>query len=250
MNRFSIRCLLTSSLVLLALARRFTENLIIEPECAPAIRSIERNIMPIWNYRFSIARAAASAFLLAGLPAGTRAGRIVGPSHSKAAAMPAACVVGDDLAEGDALYNKALGQMDKALDSYNRALAIYQKLNNDKGIADIFQNVGLIYHAQKLDEKALENMSRALAINQKLNRQSGVADSYYNMGLSYYALNQHDKALDSYNRGLDIYRKLDNQRYIADSCQNLSLVYGKLGQEDKAKEFRDRAEEIYKKVGR
>jgi tetratricopeptide (TPR) repeat protein len=69
--------------------------------------------------------------------------------------------------------------------------------------------MGLVYHSQGQEQKALDSYSRALEIYQKLDNQRYIADTFDNMGIAYHGLGQEDKAKDFHNRAQAIYQKLD-----------------------------------------
>ncbi len=89
----------------------------------------------------------------------------------------------------EALRIKGIGQYytdlpDSALNRYYDALAIYEKLNDERGVAKVYNNIGNLY--QMIDyDKALENFSKAEVIAEKYRDTNLIASLSLNIGNIY-----------------------------------------------------------------
>jgi len=109
---------------------------------------------------------------------------------------------------------------DKALESQEQALAIWQDLKDqagkDKariesqtGEATTFNSIGLVYRAQERYDEALNSYQQALAIWQQLEDKTWEVIILNNIGRVYEAQRGYVKALESYQQALDIVQEMD-----------------------------------------
>jgi protein O-mannosyl-transferase len=139
-----------------------------------------------------------------------------------------------------------LGQLDRALDDYNTAIAL------DPSSTDAYNNRGLSLDEMGLREKARADFEKAIALNPRnylaynnlgvsygkdglyqrsidyflkaISIHPQYADSYCNLGLSYFNRNQYDRALENYNKAIDL-----KQNFVMAYLDrgNLYLITGK-----------------------
>jgi serine phosphatase RsbU (regulator of sigma subunit) len=93
----------------------------------------------------------------------------------------------------------------KAIDSYNKSLAIYQKSNNLSGIGSVYNNLGLVYLNQKNNAIALEFFFKALKINNNISNDFGIAASCENIGLIYNNKGNYKLALVYFSTALNLW---------------------------------------------
>lgn len=96
------------------------------------------------------------------------------------------------------------GEYDKALEYYERAHSIRQKVhgNNDPTLAATYNNIDSIYDNQGDYGKALEYFEKACDIlrnTQKKDLRAFLANIYNNIGLVYDNQEDYEKALENYN---------------------------------------------------
>jgi tetratricopeptide (TPR) repeat protein len=87
--------------------------------------------------------------------------------------------------EGQELYNKAAsrGDMEKALQKFEQALSIFQRVGQKKGEAACLNNIGLVYRSWGQYAKALEYYEKSLAITRKIGDVKGEGVTLNNIGL-------------------------------------------------------------------
>lgn len=161
-----------------------------------------------------------------------------------------ALTIREDLLKGDheliaASYND-LGlayvdiDNDKALDYYEKALSIYQKLhgNEHPKIALTNSNMGLVYRELELYGDAVNNFETSLKIWEKLYPGAHQAKAFtlYNLGQTYSKMGNSQSAEGYYKRALEMYRQTYGEKH-SDISQVLN-DYGYLeltdGKYDKA----------------
>jgi tetratricopeptide (TPR) repeat protein len=104
------------------------------------------------------------------------------------------------------------GDYEKALEYYNRALAIREKVfgTEHPDVATSYNNIGNIYYSQGDYEKAQEYLKKALAIFEKVlgTEHPNVAQLYNNIGFIYRSQGNYRKALEYYKKTLAIFEKI------------------------------------------
>lgn len=131
---------------------------------------------------------------------------------------------------GNDLYRQQ--KFDQALESYTKATAVYQKMDNSEQSVDYaktLNNIGLVYKAQRKPQEALEHYNMALSIYKRQpNNKEPIYQSRVlnNMGEVYYSRSRFQEAIDYYKRAAEIFEKQknDNADY-ADALNNIGLVY-------------------------
>lgn len=132
---------------------------------------------------------------------------------------------------------------DKALEYYDKALAIYKKNLGPKhpDIATSYNNIGVVYYEQNKYDKALKYYKKALAIREKVlgPEHPDTTESYGDIGVAYDNQGDYDKALEYLQKALTIREKVLGLEHpdTAESCDNIGVVYFHKGNYDKALEY-------------
>lgn len=133
------------------------------------------------------------------------------------------------------------GEYDKALEYYERAHSIRQKVhgNNDPTLATTYNNIGSIYDNQGDYSKALEYYQKARDIlrnTQKKDLRALLANIYNNIGLVYDNLEDYEKALENYRAAQSIRIQVLGKDHpsLANILNNIGSVYDKQGEYEEA----------------
>jgi tetratricopeptide (TPR) repeat protein len=129
---------------------------------------------------------------------------------------------------------KTRSELDKALEMYEKALAIYKELGNSEGMAAAYGNIGIVYKTRGELGNALEMYKKALAIHEELGRKEGMASDYTNMGVVYNTCGELDKALEMHEKALAINEELGRKEGMANAYGNMGVVHEQLGEMDNA----------------
>jgi tetratricopeptide (TPR) repeat protein len=150
--------------------------------------------------------------------------------------------------EGGALNNLGLyyehqeGNSSKALDYYLKALKLNEDLQDQNGMAMMYNRLGTIYTEQReianpLNSiglyfwskgnyhEALDYFQESLKIDLISGNGQGVGTSYSNIGRLYVAKKEYDKALISFIKGLKVFEKMGDQRGISLISRNIGDIY-------------------------
>ena len=146
------------------------------------------------------------------------------------------------------------GDYNKALDFYNKALEIQEKVLGEEhsDTTCSYNNIGNVYNDLGNYDKALKNHNKALEIRKKIlgEEHTDTASSYNNIGNVCNNLGNYDKALKNHNRALEIYKKVlsEESSDTAMSYNNIGCDCYNLGNYDKALECYTNALKTRKKV--
>ena len=116
-------------------------------------------------------------------------------------------------------------ETDTAIRSFERAIALGNRTNDQPGIAEASGNLGVIYWLRS-DLGLAEGMLRnALNIYASLDRSEGMAVNYGNLGRVYFDRGDHQRAEEMHGKALVIEIELGNREGIAVQYSDLALVY-------------------------
>ncbi|HHE37505.1 MAG TPA: tetratricopeptide repeat protein [Candidatus Cloacimonetes bacterium] len=136
----------------------------------------------------------------------------------------------------------------KALEYYQKALALSQKTNNKEEIANALNNIGITYWNLSDYEKSLESHHESLAIFKAINSKKNIAVTLNNIGNVYQSLSNYDKSLKFHLKSLKIYEDTKDEKGIASSLNNIGILYMKLTDYDHALDFFQRSLDICRNI--
>jgi tetratricopeptide (TPR) repeat protein len=170
------------------------------------------------------------------------------------AALEAAHRLGDRSAEGVHLGNlglayAALGDACKAIECYEKHLAIAREIGDRRGEGNALGNLGLAYYALGDARKAIEFYEKQLAIVQEIGDRRGEGNALGNLGLAYFDLGDARKAIEFHEQALAIDREIGDRRGEGNDLGNLGNAYADLGDARKAIEFYQQALAIDREIG-
>jgi len=105
------------------------------------------------------------------------------------------------------IYYYIAGTYDLSLQMYLDAIAIHEKYDNEKDIARSLNGVALIQSAFNQLEDALKTLQKCLALELKNNNFDGIARSYFNIGVTQIDLKQYEQATLNLKKSLLFSRK-------------------------------------------
>ncbi|MGB7441228.1 MAG: CHAT domain-containing protein, partial [Coleofasciculaceae cyanobacterium] len=161
----------------------------------------------------------------------------------------------DDLrGEGKSLNNLGsaytyLGQYQRAIEFHQQSLEIDREMSNRSGVAKSLNNLGNSYDHLGEYQKAIDFYQQSWEIAREIGERSVQAKSLNNLGNVYNFLGQYQKAIEFHQQSLEINREMSNRSGVASSLNNLGNVYNYLGEYQKAIEFHQQSLEIKKEIG-
>ena len=141
----------------------------------------------------------------------------------------------------------------KAIEYGNKAIEMGNKINFGKGVAQAYNDIGIIYFDQQDFENALLSYKKGFDIRAKLNDQKGIGALYNKIGIIYQKESKFDSALAYAQKALEIYEKLNDKTGISYSLNNIGIVNQNVGNLDEALKYQQQSiaikEEIKDKLG-
>jgi signal transduction histidine kinase len=126
------------------------------------------------------------------------------------------------------------GEYAKAYEYYMEAFHKYTLLNNETGVAAVYNGLGDTYIMQEDYTKALKYFTQALNTFQKMGSREEVAKTYLRIGALNFRTYNNDKALQSYEKALEIANAIHNKKIAANAYNNIGTVYSQMGLYNKA----------------
>ncbi|MFD2145977.1 tetratricopeptide repeat protein [Mucilaginibacter antarcticus] len=129
-----------------------------------------------------------------------------------------------------------LNNPDSALNRYFDALAIFEKIKDERGQARVYNNLGNLYQLIEY-EKALEYFDKAEKIAEMHNDTTLIASLSLNIGNIYNRKNMFENALTNYNKALKLFTLLKNDVILVQCLEDLGFLYYQLRDFPKAKKL-------------
>jgi len=108
-----------------------------------------------------------------------------------------------------------LGHLEDAEGAFSRALELARTDGDDLLIARAMNNLGQIANVRGAHESALTSYQLALPVYQRLGNQRGLAETYHNMAITYRDLGQLQRADECERRTMEYARELPHPRLVA-----------------------------------
>ncbi|WP_222103978.1 tetratricopeptide repeat protein [Mucilaginibacter corticis] len=129
-----------------------------------------------------------------------------------------------------------LTKPDSALNSYFDALSQYEKLNDERGKAKVYNNIGNLYQMVDYD-RALEYLEKAKVIAEKTKDKHLIASLYLNIGNVYNRKAMYNNALSYYEKSYQLFSDLKDPIKLVLCLQDLGVIHYFLHDYEKAKQF-------------
>jgi len=142
-------------------------------------------------------------------------------------------------AQADQLFRRGMeqyqkGQLEAAIGSWQKALLIYQQLQDRQREGATLKNLGATYITLENYNKAIEFLQLFLSIVRLTGDRSSEVEALANLGIAYEELGDYNQAIDSHQQALALIRELKNRQGEGQILGNLGNAYEALGDYDKA----------------
>lgn len=115
--------------------------------------------------------------------------------------------------KGIALKNQ--GEYNKAEEQYNVSLNIYNNLGDSIGIANVLNNLALVFSRKNENTKALEYYYKAIDLNQRIKYKKGLIKNYLNLGNFFFYQNDFDQSLEYFYLCKELLENNENSKMLA-----------------------------------
>ncbi|MDI1355524.1 MAG: tetratricopeptide repeat protein [bacterium] len=141
------------------------------------------------------------------------------------------------------------GNTAKALESFEKGLALDKEANDKKGVIASLNNIGVLYQVQGSIKKALDCFQQSLTLSKEIKDKEGMAESYNNLGRIYIEKGDIPAALNYYDKSLRHYKEMQNIKGISIALNNLGYVYQQQGDTARALNYYTRSLALQEKLG-
>lgn len=140
------------------------------------------------------------------------------------------------------------GDLLAALEFHNKALEIRSLIKDSSGIAATNNNIGNIYGRQGEYNKALNYFLTSLRYIERMGNENNIPPQLNNVAVVYFRLNKPEKAIEYYTKAMQIWKKNNNKEGVAIACYNVTNVYKQIKEYEKALQYANEALKLYKEV--
>jgi tetratricopeptide (TPR) repeat protein len=140
---------------------------------------------------------------------------------------------------------RSQGALDKSLEYYLISLRIYDKLKNKDGVATLKSNIGTIYSMKKDYGQAMKYFEEAQQQFIELGEQPKIIGAMNNLGNLHSDLQLYEQALKYYSQASQLSEKAG--KIYADPMNNIGNLYFKQGNYQRAVEYYERALKLAQK---
>lgn len=109
------------------------------------------------------------------------------------------------------ILNRNRGNYLLALEDYFRATEILEDLNSDRYLANIYNNISIVFRRQEENVKALQYCKKAIELNKMLNRERALAGNYRIMAKGLHDLKRPDSVMYYLGLAEKLYKKNDDE---------------------------------------
>jgi len=158
------------------------------------------------------------------------------------------------LGVGHALYSLSRiasykGTYSAAIDTLNSALRFYTEVGHIRGVANVYNSLGVNFFNLAQYDTARYFYYQALSANTDFNDSVGIATNHANLGVIAYVQGNYDDALMHYIKALEIREKIGSNHSKASIYMKVALIYDLLEEREKSYEYLIAAISLYSKEG-
>lgn len=148
----------------------------------------------------------------------------------------------------DLCWDYRFKSADSALLFGSRALDLAGKIGYQKGIAQAYNDMAIIYIDRANYHRASNYLHESLKIRLQMNDQSGIASLYNKLGIIHQKQGRLKEALENQLSALNIYQKLGQDKWIGHTYNNIAIIHQNLDSPEKALEYHKKALEYRMKL--
>jgi len=141
------------------------------------------------------------------------------------------------------------GNVDKALAYYFRSLAICKETGEKHTTSTILENIGKAYGDLGQIETSMNFYIQSLKLSRELNCLQNVCSTLNRIGALYHTMIMFEKAIDCFQEALVISQEIADRRLEGKSLGNLGKTYGSMGNAVKSIEYNKKALKISREIG-
>ncbi len=141
------------------------------------------------------------------------------------------------------------GDYKNSLNSYQEAIANYEKLHNESEIRNCYDDISDIYFKVGDSEQSLSTQLKVLASYKQAKDKGGMANAYNKIGEIYKHHTEYRKAIDHHFLALKLFEKLGDKRQLANTNFYIGNCYNWVNEFDIAQNYLVKALELAEESG-
>ncbi len=139
------------------------------------------------------------------------------------------------------------GDMDKALDYFQKGYEFYKKVHFEKGISNCLNNKGLVYEGWSQFDTAYYYYKQSYDIERELKNKNGMATSLINMGNINFYRKHYVESQKDFFQALKLFTQLQNTTGMGMAYLSVGVIYNELGEYGQALDYLKKSRDIYLK---
>lgn len=140
------------------------------------------------------------------------------------------------------------GDYDIALENFQKALSIYEKIGDNEGLINTLNNIAAVYTMWKNYDEALNSNLRALKLLEETDNKFKIASAMNNIGVLYQEMGNIANSRIYHQKSLEISKEINDQTSIVNSLNNLGVLSQDENKIEEAIEYYYQAIEIAEKI--
>jgi tetratricopeptide (TPR) repeat protein len=149
----------------------------------------------------------------------------------------------------DLSYDYYAFNPDKGLERANEAIELALRLQQTKKLASAYQHKGHNYSAKGQDTLAMEMYDKAIAVHEKIDNRNGVARTTFNKGLIYFGWSNYKRSTEAYLKAYNVFEQEKDSFLMAKMLNSIGINYMYTSDYPKAIAQFLSATRIYDKMG-
>jgi tetratricopeptide (TPR) repeat protein len=147
-----------------------------------------------------------------------------------------------------ATVNKLQGDYDLALTNYQYSAALHRQTNNDEGMADVLNRIGLVMQAQNNFKIAYRYYKQSIKLRNNSNKRQ-IANTLSNLGELFAAWGNFARAYYYHQKSLTLRQEIGDLRGVAITWTNLGIVAENKGEYELAYDYYQSGLKVYEDIG-
>ena len=139
--------------------------------------------------------------------------------------MPDDTTKANTLFEISRVYLTELNDIKKVAEYGWKELALAQKIDYKKGMANAMLNIGIYYRTNGNSDMSLYYDKKSLALAQEVNDKKAESGALLNIGLDYSAKENYKEALNYMKNGLQLKQQIGDRKGMARGFNNLANIF-------------------------
>jgi class 3 adenylate cyclase/predicted ATPase len=139
-------------------------------------------------------------------------------------------------------------ELEQAIANYERGLLILERIGDEHGASQIYNNLAIIYYQTDLAQ-AGDYFQRSLETMRRLGNVAAESTVLQNLGIIQYARGNYAQAVDYYQQSIRIKERIGDNLGITDCYINLGEAYRALGNPAQAIVFLEKSLGIAQQIG-